>query len=373
MKLKLGLCKATLLGACLAVLGVSRPALAAIANVTVGTGGGSLIFTPQITNIHSGDVVVWTWAGSHHSVTSSNNAWSSSPIQNSGTSFTNTFNAPGTYGYYCIPHQSAGMVGEVVVAPPPTVITVGGTSPIFTPHIVNIQQGGQVVWQWASGGHSVTSSNNAWSSTAIQSAGTSFTNTFNTPGTYGYYCIPHQSIGMVGEVVVAAPQPPTIAITNPVAGEVFAAPANVTIQASASDSSGTVASVQFLVGTNVVASSTAPPFAAVTNNLPAGNYNVFAIATDSNGLTATNEVPISVVTPIVPFPGLPTQLAPHQFKFSFTGNTGLSYVFQSTTNLALPNWINLYTNQAVDGEIDYTELDATLPSQYYRVERLSNP
>jgi plastocyanin len=285
MKVKLGLLKITLLGACLAVLGVSTPALAAIANVTVGSGG--LIFTPQITNIHSGD---------------------------------------------------------------------------------------QVIWQWATGNHTVTSSNNAWSSTAVQSAGTSFTNTFITPGTYGYYCGPHKSFGMVGEVVVAAvPQPPTVSITNPVAGEVFAAPASVSIQASTSDSSGTVTSVQFLVGTNVVATSTTPPFAAVTNNLPAGNYNLFAIATDSNGLTATNQVPVSVVTPIVSSPGLPTQLAPHAFKFSFTGNTGLSYVFQSATNLVLPNWINLYTNQAVGGTIDYTDLDATLAGRFYRVERLSNP
>jgi plastocyanin len=285
MKLKLGLCKITVLGACLAVLGVSTPAFAAIANVIVGNGG--LIFTPQITNIHSGDVVIWTWAGTHHSVTSSNNAWLSSPTQNAGATFTNTFNTPGTFGYYCIPHQSFGMVGEVVVA--------------------------------------------------------------------------------------AVPQPPTVSITNPVFGEVFAAPADMTIQASTSDGSGTVTSVQFLVGTNVVANSTSPPFAAVTNNLPAGNYNLFAIATDSNGLTATNQVAVSVVTPIVSSPGLPTQLAPQQFRFSFTGNTGLRYVFQSTTNLVLPNWINLYTNQAVNGTIDYTDLDATLAGRFYRVELLSNP
>ena len=372
MKLKLGLCKATLLGACLAVLGVSTPAIAAIVNVTVG--GGGLIFTPQIVNINAGDAVIWTWATGNHTVTSSNNVWSSTTVQSAGTSFTNTFNTPGTYGYYCGPHKNLGMVGEVVVAPPTTVVTVGGGGLIFTPQIVNIQTGGQVIWQWATGNHTVTSSNNAWTSTTVQSAGTSFTNTFNTPGTYGYYCGPHKNLGMVGEVVVGAvPQPPTVAITNPVAGEVFAAPASVTIQASVSDSSGTVTGVQFLVGTNAVAVSTTPPYAAVTNNLPAGNYNLLAIATDSNGLTATNQVPISVVTPIVSSSGLPTQLAPHQFKFSFTGNSGLSYVFQSTTNLVLPNWINLYTNQAVGGLIDYTDLDATLAGRYYRVERLANP
>jgi plastocyanin len=32
-----------------------------------------------------------------------------------GATFTHTFKIPGTYRYFCIPHEKAGMVGEVVV------------------------------------------------------------------------------------------------------------------------------------------------------------------------------------------------------------------------------------------------------------------
>jgi len=32
-----------------------------------------------------------------------------------GDSFTHTFEVPGTYRYYCIPHESSGMAGEIVV------------------------------------------------------------------------------------------------------------------------------------------------------------------------------------------------------------------------------------------------------------------
>ncbi|HEY7875391.1 MAG TPA: plastocyanin/azurin family copper-binding protein [Actinomycetota bacterium] len=32
-----------------------------------------------------------------------------------GESYAHTFEAPGTYRYYCIPHESAGMVGTIVV------------------------------------------------------------------------------------------------------------------------------------------------------------------------------------------------------------------------------------------------------------------
>src|ERR1035441_8600574 len=104
---------------------------------------------------------------------------------------------------------------------------------------------------------------------------------------------------MKGTIIVASPNvPPTVSITNPVSGTVFAAPANVTIQASVSDTNGMVTNVQFLVGASVVTNKATAPFSAVTNNLAAGSYTLFAIASDNNGATATNQVAISVVTPV---------------------------------------------------------------------------
>jgi plastocyanin len=32
-----------------------------------------------------------------------------------GTTFEHTFDVPGTYDYYCVPHEAKGMSGEVVV------------------------------------------------------------------------------------------------------------------------------------------------------------------------------------------------------------------------------------------------------------------
>ncbi len=34
-----------------------------------------------------------------------------------GEKFRHTFQTPGTYRYFCIPHEKMGMVGEVIVAP----------------------------------------------------------------------------------------------------------------------------------------------------------------------------------------------------------------------------------------------------------------
>jgi hypothetical protein len=85
---------------------------------------------------------------------------------------------------------------------------------------------------------------------------------------------------------------PSVTITNPANGTVFTAPANVTIQATASDSDGSVTNVQFRVGNDVLANAPSSPYSATTNGLPAGNYTFSAIASDNNGATATNAIDV---------------------------------------------------------------------------------
>ena len=41
----------------------------------------------------------------------------------------------------------------------------------------------------------------AWDSGSINAAGT-FSHTFDTPGQYTYFCIPHETLGMIGHVTV---------------------------------------------------------------------------------------------------------------------------------------------------------------------------
>jgi uncharacterized membrane protein len=43
----------------------------------------------------------------------------------------------------------------------------------------------------------------------------SFEYTFEAPGTYDYYCIPHKSVGMVGRIVVGSPGGPAAESPNP--------------------------------------------------------------------------------------------------------------------------------------------------------------
>jgi plastocyanin len=253
-------------------------------------------------------------------------------------------------------------------------VLVGSGGLVFTPATTNIAVNDRVIWTWAGNNHSTTSDTNGLWDSLVNNSPHSFTNTFTSAGTFPYHCTIHVSFGMKGTIVVTAPNlPPTVAITNPVSGTVFAAPANVTIQASASDSDGTVTNVQFLVGSNVVTNKATAPFSTVTNNLAAGSYTLSAVASDNSGAKATNQVTISVVTPVSVLLSAPQPVPLTKFRFSYTANTGLSYIVQRSTNLASPNWTTLVTNLAGSGSINFTDQNATFNAGFYRVGRLPNP
>jgi len=83
----------------------------------------------------------------------------------------------------------------------------------FEPIGLHIEPGTTVRFEIAAGTHSATAYENripsdasAFDSEVISSGG--FEYTFEKPGTYDYYCIPHKSVGMVGRIVVGSPGGP---------------------------------------------------------------------------------------------------------------------------------------------------------------------
>jgi hypothetical protein len=88
--------------------------------------------------------------------------------------------------------------------------------------------------------------------------------------------------------------PPTVSITSPTNSTVFTAPASFTIQASASDSDGSVSQVEFFVESTSAGVDTSSPYSAAVNNLAAGSYTLSVVATDNAGAKATNSVNIVV-------------------------------------------------------------------------------
>jgi subtilisin family serine protease len=105
--------------------------------------------------------------------------------------------------------------------------------------------------------------------------------------------------------------PPSAQLTSPANGANYVAPASVALNATASDVDGRVAQVAFYAGSTLLGADTTSPFTFSWTNVPAGDYNLTAVATDDAGASATsNVVTIHVVAPppSTPFRGAPTAI-----------------------------------------------------------------
>ncbi|WP_435176738.1 halocyanin domain-containing protein [Halorussus sp. AFM4] len=74
----------------------------------------------------------------------------------------------------------------------------------FAPAAVKVSTGTKVVWEWTGKGslHNVVADGGAFESEQTQKEGFTFSHTFDSAGTYKYYCTPHKPMGMKGAVVV---------------------------------------------------------------------------------------------------------------------------------------------------------------------------
>ncbi len=94
----------------------------------------------------------------------------------------------------------------------------------------------------------------------------------------------------------AAPinSPPSINIASPTKSTGFVAPATITIDASASDSDGTVVKVDFFNGTIKLGERTTAPWSFTWKDVIEGTYSITATATD-NSNSRTTSAPVTVV------------------------------------------------------------------------------
>jgi RHS repeat-associated protein len=81
---------------------------------------------------------------------------------------------------------------------------------------------------------------------------------------------------------------PTVSLTSPANNVVFAAPANITLSATAADSDGTVSKVEFFRGTTLIGTVTSAPYTFNWTNVTAGPYTLTAKVTDNRNATTTS-------------------------------------------------------------------------------------
>lgn len=121
-----------------------------------------------------------------------------------------------------------------------------------------------------------------------------------------------------GRIQIPAPAgsnvPPNAAtLTSPANNATFNAPASIVMNATASDSDGTIARVSFYEGTNLLGQDTSAPYSFTWSNVPAGTYSLTMRATDNGGAT-TGSPAVSVTVqgaggPVTP-PPPPSQPPP---------------------------------------------------------------
>jgi RHS repeat-associated protein len=89
-------------------------------------------------------------------------------------------------------------------------------------------------------------------------------------------------------VVAATADQPTVTVTAPSNNSLYFAPASVSLAATASNASGTIARVDFYNGALQVGSATSSPYTFVWSNVRPGTYTITAKATSGGGVVATS-------------------------------------------------------------------------------------
>ena len=128
-------------------------------------------------------------------------------------------------------------------------------------------------------------------------------------GTYTFYAIATDANGATTTssavtVTVPASSTPVVVLTNPINGSSYTAGSNVTFTATASETNGSIAKVSFYYnGTNLIGTTTTPPYTYTATNVTVGGYTFTAVATDVRGVSVTSS-PITVTvtntsTPVV--------------------------------------------------------------------------
>jgi cellulose 1,4-beta-cellobiosidase len=127
---------------------------------------------------------------------------------------------------------------------------------------------------------------------------------------------------------------PTVSLTSPANGATFTAPANIALSATASETGGSIASVQFLNGSTVIGTVTTSPYNFTWTNVAAGTYTLTARATDGAGNTATSSAVTVTVNPIST-PGIMATPSSLSITQGGTGTFGVTLSSAPTSNVTV--------------------------------------
>ncbi len=108
-----------------------------------------------------------------------------------------------------------------------------------------------------------------------------------TAKAYDGQAVPATKTSTAVNITVNPVLSPTVSITSPVNNASFTAPASITINATASETGGTISKVEFYRGTTLLGTSTTSPYTYTWTGVAAGTYSLTAKAYDGQAVPAT--------------------------------------------------------------------------------------
>jgi chitinase len=127
---------------------------------------------------------------------------------------------------------------------------------------------------------------------------------------------------------------PSASITSPANNASFSAPASITINATAADSDGTIAKVEFFNGSTLLSTDTSSPYSFVWGNVAAGTYSLTVKATDNAAAVTTSAV-VTVTVTNVSNPAPTTSITSPSNGTTFTAPASITINATATDNVSV--------------------------------------
>jgi len=149
-----------------------------------------------------------------------------------------------------------------------------------------------------------------------------------------------KGVSTTSGVVATTLATPAVAITSPANGSNLTAGSNVSVTASATETGGSIAQVQFYNGATLLGAVSTSPYSYNWTNVPAGSYALTAQATDAHGISTTSNAVTVTVSTLAVAPGITAQpssvtiTAPATATFSIvaTGTPAPTYQWMQSVN-----------------------------------------
>src|SRR3989338_3496235 len=145
-------------------------------------------------------------------------------------------------------------------------------------------------------------------------------------------------------------QAPSISLTAPTNNSTYTTPANIIINASASDSDGTISKVEFYNGTALLSSDFTSPYTFTWRNVLAGNYSLSAKAYDNLNAVTTSTSTNVMIKSATPLPSSVGLYTVYEQSFTHSGTYANPYYsVDADANVTTPSGRKLTVPMFWDG------------------------